>query len=208
MTNRADALKEAFAGANSPHTDALRGIPLPPRQSPNRLGPEAALTAATPPAEHHDADGPDAGTVRPRLESIPADNTTSTDDEQPGSGSTIVYVTPRVRDALRRRAAADPETTFTDLVLDALETHEHDLRDTWAGRRRPQSRFTRTPARRPRRDEPGVQLALRLTTSNLAELDAMVAEVLAPSRTALVEQALRLYLRDDLEHNRPAPSGR
>ena len=212
MTNRADALQAAFAGAPSARTDALRAIPLPPRPAtpePSNPDDREADQPVPPLSTPQHSGGPQPGrrqTKRRSRTSGPArqDPVAEQPDPDPASRvettpySTIVYVTSGIRDALRRRVARENRITFTDLVLDALEAHEKDLRDAWPPPLRSSGRFTRAPARRVRRDEPGVQLSLCLTPSNLAVLDEMVEQLGAPSRTALVEEALRRYFADEL----------
>lgn len=191
MTNRAHDLAAAFADAPSARTVALTALPpVPTHAVDTTTVPTSALELQA-----------DPGTGRPevrRKRARPAGHVPADDTAADGTGTTVVYVTPVVREALRRRVQLGRGITFTDLVLDALEAEEPQLRDHWTANRRPGGRFQRTPPRRARREEPGVQIALRLTVSNLNALDTMVAELQAPSRTTLVEQALRFYLTDEL----------
>lgn len=203
MTNRADALSSAFAGAGSARTDALKSITLPARRpatvsdqlAVEVVPEEAEPTPADPqPRQQKKADAAEGG--RSRGSTGPKPAAPAAEEHSSGSRSTIVYVTPPMREALRQQVAREPHVTFTDLVLDALEMHESDLRGLWRPSAARSGRFTRSSSNRHgRRDEPGVQLALRLTASNVAALDAMVVELGAPSRTALVEEALRRYFK-------------
>lgn len=202
MSNRARDLAAAFADAPSARTAALAPLPPPPTAARPRPVP---VPPPEPPLE------PDSTADTQKGMTNRATRTAETPPPRAGAdaattgaapGTTVVYVTPAVREAMRRRVQHGRGLTFTDLVLDALEAQESHLRTRWVTA--PSTgRFQRSQPRRPRRDEPGVQVALRLTSNNLAALDAMVSELNAPSRTTLVEEALRQYLADELPPVRP-----
>lgn len=202
MTNRANALRSAFAGAGNARTDALKSITLPTRRPTTATDelavevPEEAEPTPADPQPRQQKKAEAAGRERSRGSTGPKPAAPAAEERPTGPRSTIVYVTPAMRDALRQQVAREPHVTFTDLVLDALETHESDLSGLWTSSAARSGRFTRSSSNRHgRRDEPGVQLALRLTASNVAALDDMMAELGAPSRTALVEEALRRYYK-------------
>jgi hypothetical protein len=106
-----------------------------------------------------------------------------------------------------RERSRDPITarTYAQVVLDAIEAYQDELARHWqpaaADAENGGGLFSRRPApsaRRRRHAEPPARVPL--TGLNLADaevLDQLVARWNAPSRSALVEQALRFYLKTD-----------
>ena len=109
----------------------------------------------------------------------------------------IAYLPVSLREALRK-AADDRSVTYTAIVLDALDdTHDRleELLTAQHGAPRSGSLFSGRAGRsRPRHDEPHVQVSLRLTRSDLAVIDELVATHHALNRSALVATALRAHL--------------
>lgn len=116
-------------------------------------------------------------------------------------------VAPDVCKALRRftsrEKARDPMTarTFAQVVLDAIDASQHELATFWKDAQSAQagggglfSRRPATPPRRRRHSEPPGRVPLTgLHPDDAATIDSLVEQWQAPSRSALVEQALRLY---------------
>lgn len=97
-----------------------------------------------------------------------------------------------------RKFAVRTELPFATIALRAIEANAEELARLW---RTPPIEPLRTglfasvqdrPANR--RIEPAAQVQLRLRTSDAAVLDGLVTDWSAPSRSALVNEALRRYL--------------
>ncbi|ORW07193.1 hypothetical protein [Mycobacterium kyorinense] len=119
-------------------------------------------------------------------------------------------VAPQIHRLLRRlttkEKSRDPITarTYAQVVLDAIEAHQDQLAAHW--RREGAvpagdglfSRRPAAPARRRRHPEPPARVPLTgLNAADAHVLDDLVIRWDAPSRSALVEQALKLYLNVD-----------
>lgn len=120
-------------------------------------------------------------------------------------------VAPQIHRMLRRlttkERSRDPITarTYAQVVLDAIEAHQEQLATYW----RPDAinaqggggLFSRRPAAPPRRRrhaEPPARVPLTgLNPADGQKIDQLVGEWNAPSRSALVEQALKFYLKAD-----------
>lgn len=96
-----------------------------------------------------------------------------------------------------RRFATRTELSFATIALRAIEANAGELAELW--------RTPVAPARtglfgsvqeRPgnRRTEPAAQVQLRLQAADAAVLDGLVSDWVAPSRSALVNEALKRYL--------------
>lgn len=120
-------------------------------------------------------------------------------------------VAPQIHRLLRRlttrERSRDPITarTYAQVVLDAIEAHQSELATCWQAEAAAAqaggglfSRRPAAPARRRRHAEPPARVPLTgLNAADAEVLDQLVARWNAPSRSALVEQALRLYLNAD-----------
>ncbi len=95
----------------------------------------------------------------------------------------IVYVTPQQQRWVREQVA--PGRTLTDVALDALEAHQERLTPPSTSER--PGLFTRSPRPAP---QPGVQIQLRMTPSNVQVLDQLKNELGFDSRSALIRAAL------------------
>jgi len=90
------------------------------------------------------------------------------------------------------------------VALRALEANADDLAGHWATESEtiPSSGglfgHTRSPRRR---TEPGVQTQLRIAAIDALTLDQLVEDWAAPSRSALVNEALRRYVRPTLDND-------
>lgn len=97
----------------------------------------------------------------------------------------IVYVTPQQQRWIREQVA--PGRTLTDVALDALEAHQERLAPPSSTPSQRPSLFTRSPRPAP---QPGVQIQLRMTPSNVQVLDQLKDELGFDSRSALIRAAL------------------
>lgn len=122
-------------------------------------------------------------------------NTPARPDVPAGGASQtiVVYLGLSVRERLRSGAG---DLTFTEVVLTALDSSYGQLSERFsepapptgsmfAGRGRPRTRRNR---------EARVQVSLRPLRDDIAVIDRLVAEVNAPSRSALIDAALDAYL--------------
>lgn len=119
-------------------------------------------------------------------------------------------VEPKIKKKLRRlttqeKTGNNPTSgrTYAQVVLDAIEENQEELSKHWKttstgahdGGGGLFSRLPAQPARRRRHAEPPARVPLTgLNPSDVQVLDDLVEKWSAPSRSALVEQALRLYL--------------
>lgn len=100
-----------------------------------------------------------------------------------------------------RTFAARTEQTLGGVALRAIEAHADDLQIHWAtAHAGAAGRLfdTSTQQRRRRRSEPGVQTQLRISVRDATTLDLLAGEWGAPSRSALVNEALRRYVMSSL----------
>ncbi len=107
----------------------------------------------------------------------------------------IAYIPASIQGRLRAARRNREGSTYTELVLDAVEQTHDDLRDLLEDRTpRPRSSalFVRGPE--PVAAEPHVQINLRTTAGNLAVLDHLVEELRAGNRSRLISTALDAYL--------------
>jgi hypothetical protein len=114
---------------------------------------------------------------------------------------------------INKEKVKDPITarTFAQVVLDAIEASQDKLETFWkvpvpasASGGGLFSRTPATPARRRRHPEPPARVPLTgISPANAELLDDLVEQWGAPSRSALVEQALRFY--EPLQPRKRAP---
>lgn len=160
------------ASAESVDDIAKSKPPSPPRPAAltNRTG-ESPVKTTRKPATAADADASASG----------------------ASQTIVVYLGLSIRERLRSGAG---DRTFTEVVLTALDSSYGKLNERFsepaplagsmfAGRGRPRTRRNR---------EARVQVSLRPLRDDIAVLDRLVAEVNAPSRSALIDAALDEYL--------------
>lgn len=145
---------------------------------------------------------------------MPPAATAATSTEQPRpstprpaspNGSTAapqVRVVPVVLDASLlsdlRTFAVRSELTHGTVTLRAIEANAEQLTGHWSRASEPTEspgRLFGNSQRVRRRTEPGVQTQLRLAADDAATLDRLVRDWSAPSRSALVNEALRRYIR-------------
>lgn len=142
-----------------------------------------------------------------------ADPGPSTERRRPQRRRTAVFVptaevAPQIHQYLRKltnsEKSRDPITarTYAQVVLDAIEANQDELAEHWKAQPTEPttgglfSRRPAAPAQRRRHPAPPARVPLTgLNRADSAKLDHLVAEWGAPSRSVLVEQALRLYLK-------------
>lgn len=124
-------------------------------------------------------------------------STPATAEHAAGVGNQVV---PVVLDASvlaeLRSFASRTEQTHGAVALRAIEAHADELATHWT-RHRPTvqpGRLFGTTTTAHRRAEPGVQTQLRISSADAATLDNLVTDWAAPSRSALVNEALRRYV--------------
>lgn len=150
----------------------------------------AAKTAATEPAAK-----------RPRQAAVRA---------RSGQSTPEAHVAAVVAEALRQVTHSEKQQrgrgrSYGEVVLDAIEQFETELREhfTTAAAAKPKGRlFQRVDNSRPRRRrhaEPPVKIPLAgIIATDVESLDALAEEWQAGSRSALVDQALKFYLADEI----------
>jgi hypothetical protein len=170
------------------------------------LGPPGLSAAPTPPRAATASDAP-AGTqasVRSRGKTLPPQPRPSTTGAQPqnAAGASLeVRVVPVVLDVSvmkeLRPFAVRMEQTQGAVALRAIEANAAELAAHWSRKQKLAENSGRLfgPTRGVRRrTEPGVQTQLRLAVTDAATLDQLVSDWSAPSRSALVNEALRRYV--------------
>jgi hypothetical protein len=105
---------------------------------------------------------------------------------------TAIYISAAIRERLRTTAG---ERTYTEIVLEAIESSLDQLRarfntvarssSMFSGRARPQNKA---------HAEPFVQVTIRPLRDDLAIVDGLVEQLGAPSRSALISAALEIFL--------------
>ena len=96
-----------------------------------------------------------------------------------------------------RQFAARVELPFSVIVLRAIEADAEELAVTWKSTPTPKNggMFQMVDHRtRNRRTEPFAQIQLRLTADDADVLEGLIRDWGAPSRSALVNEALRRYV--------------
>lgn len=176
--------------------------------------PSAAPAPATAHAPEPEQSAPVAGspTVEPLVTASASEPPTPTPQlrprrRRPASATPTAEVAPEVYKALRkltnREKARNPITarTYAQVVLDAIEEGQEELSTFWTqaatGAGSGGGLFSRrpaTPMRRRRHAEPTGRVPLTgLNPDDSDMLNSLIDQWQAPSRSALVEQALRFY---------------
>ena len=190
-------LGSAFGGSS--RSDGLGGRLTPLRSTPPPSGPEAeagtvdvvAKPKLLPPPKRPAGDR--AGESAIKTTRTPSPRAHPEASAGGASQTIVVYLSLSVRERLRSSAG---DSTFTEVVLAALDSSYGKLSERFsdpapptgsmfAGRGRPRTRRNR---------EARVQVSLRPLRDDLAVIDRLVAEVNAPSRSALIDAALDEYM--------------
>ena len=140
-----------------------------------------------------------AATVEPRIpvrtpRRAPAPTTTPKGDVEPDTRVVSVQIDVAVLERLRATAA---RTTLTHgaIALRAVDEHATALSEHWAQTAPSGGLFPDTPGRR-HRAQATTQTQLRISPAAAAVLDDLTRQWRAPSRSALVNEALRRYLNN------------
>lgn len=190
-------LGSAFGGSS--RSDGLGGRLAPLRSTPARSAPEAeAVTVddvAKPKLLAHPKRPVSDRAGEPAIKTARRPSPLAHSEASAGGSShtIVVYLSLSVRERLRSTAG---DLTFTEVALAALDSSYGKLAQRFsepgppagsmfAGRGRPRTRRNR---------EARVQVSLRPLRDDIAVIDRLVAEVNAPSRSALIDAALDEYL--------------
>lgn len=179
-----------------------------PASSPQDPTPSAVGAAASEVAVRQDND--DRQTVPPRRadarrRNTKRDSTTNAARVAPPEVALPHEVYSALRTLTLEERGANPTTarSYGQVVLDAVEKHADDLKAHWtdAAATAGTGMFRRAEAGRPTRRRHSAPLSrvplAGVINSDAAILDQLAGDWGAGSRSALVEQALRLYLRVD-----------
>lgn len=184
-------LSNPAAPAPSGASQSLGSLPLDPSEA-SELEPAPRPELASRPEPTHAGAAPGGKTPIEVSPSVP------TAQVDPAVHRKLVQLTAKER-------ARNPKTarSFAEVVLDAVEKHQDALSQFWrqpapaesSGLFRRQKVTTSTKRRR-RHDEPPARIPLGgINPDDLATLEHLWVEWNAGSRSALVEQALRLEFR-------------
>ncbi len=110
---------------------------------------------------------------------------------------TVIYLPASLHERLRSRSEKAAGTTYTEILLDALDELHGDLAellvDVRSGRKQG-SLFQGRDRQRQRHDEPQVQVTFRPTRSDLGVIDKLVRDHKVSSRSTFVARVLDAYL--------------
>ncbi len=105
---------------------------------------------------------------------------------------TAIYISAAIRERLRDTAG---ERTYTEVVLEAIESTLEELRTKFNTVARSESMFSgRARPQNKAHAEPFVQVTIRPLKDDLAIVDGLVEQLGAPSRSALISAALEIHL--------------
>lgn len=179
-------------------------------RAPDHVGGLAGLLGPVSPAQDGATEAPvqgDADTSRDAAagESAAHARTRSKASARPSRAAALVTeirIVPVVLDVSvisdLRAFAVRTELTQGVVTLRAIEANASELTKHWSQRQvaAPASgRLFGNTRTVHRRTEPGVQTQLRMAAADAVTLDRLVADWSAPSRSALVNEALRRYVR-------------
>jgi len=179
-------------------------------RAPDHVGGLAGLLSPVSPAQDGATEAPvqgDADTSRDAAagESAAHARTRSKASARPSRAAALVTeirIVPVVLDVSvisdLRAFAVRTELTQGVVTLRAIEANASELTKHWSQREvaAPASgRLFGNTRTVHRRTEPGVQTQLRMAAADAVTLDRLVADWSAPSRSALVNEALRRYVR-------------
>lgn len=187
---RTEGLSKKLAPLSTPTTPDSEGTAAEAPPTPAQSGKTATSKSRSSAGEKSPKP------ARSRNQPAPRDRSTmgEKDQPQPKSSNRALYLAPEIRNQLRDEGTTT-HRSYTEIVLDAIETTYDELVDQYTARNSPRrSLFSRpTTTRRRHDDVDRVQVTVRLTLDNEEVLDRLVEEVGAPNRSDFVEQALRLY---------------
>lgn len=185
MTKERTSLAEAFKPTQ---TEKARGASLEGLLPPKRKRPEPTSDTGTSkelPAAPRPTAEPDQKSKTTRAKAS---------DRVPGAVRNVgVYLPPGLLEPVKE-AVRNSQTTYADLLVDAFDVIEESALER-AFEPEIQSSATGMPrrVRRPR-GTAGIQIQLRLNDQQIQWLDKKVRILGAPSRSALVSTAYKIYL--------------
>ncbi|MFE4455780.1 hypothetical protein ACFROC_00350 [Nocardia tengchongensis] len=213
------ARKGAFKDDDLGDIDDLLPPPPPPppvSTAPARVTPDAEAPAVMNGADDEVASGP-AKVARkaPAAKAVASESAVKRARTVPARTRAVppmaeAHVASVVAEALRtvthrEKQARGKGRSYGEVVLDAIEEFETELREHFQGlaTAEPSGRlFKRVDRSRPRRrrhTEPPVKIPLAgIIADDIKQLDELVAEWKAGSRSALVDEALKLYLAEEI----------
>lgn len=191
------SLADAFKGAGTEDAAELTGLLAPRRPAATGEKPAAPRPATKKPKFTEPAP------VAPERNVVPAPAVVKTapaanDATKNKVNNVPAYVDPVVLRAVRaaRREgvpAGDPEKTYDELLVDALESVSFDrIRAVFSPEDENAEGGLLQRRKRRTRGEGGTQIQLRMTKGQEEELAALTASAGAPSRSAFVTAAFRL----------------
>jgi hypothetical protein len=170
----------------------LRRDPAPPRATPD--APEPALTPEGNPSVPARDDRPP---VSPRAQPVPRQPTNRAGAVKVAPGGTrivSVQLDVTIREKLRDFAARQ-HLTHGGVAVDAIEAHAGELATHWTADQANQGTgLFPTTTRHRVRTQVSAPTQLRMTPEVAQVLDNLVTQWSAPSRSALVNEALRRHL--------------
>jgi hypothetical protein len=181
------ALRGGLSGLRQPAPPK----PAPPPATPDQQPPDRAPDPGPAPADHGAAAAPSAPVVepaRPRSGRKPAKPTPA---PAPGKRPIPVYLAAGTKAQLEQLARAE-DITLAEWVLDRLDEFYDELGEVF--RPAPTRRSPLPP--RPRivrpRGEASTTVQLRLTGEELAAIEKLRAQLVVPSRSALLARVIEL----------------
>ncbi len=179
-------------------------------RAPDHVGGLAGLLSPVSPAQDGATEAPVQGDADPSRDAAAGESaaparTRSKASARPSRAAALVTeirIVPVVLDVSvisdLRAFAVRTELTQGVVTLRAIEANASELTKHWSQRQvaAPASgRLFGNTRTVHRRTEPGVQTQLRMAAADAVTLDRLVADWSAPSRSALVNEALRRYVR-------------
>ncbi|MDF1480356.1 hypothetical protein PYV02_14820 [Leifsonia sp. H3M29-4] len=204
MTIDRPNLSDAFKGAGSERATGLSGL-LQPSTRPQGDAPAPEVTKIAPKTtERRRAEPAAPQRVSPSVDAPTSQRTVvraqaTTSAAGVNVRNTGVYIEGDLLELIRaeklRQSTAGAAPNYDDLLVTALDQVGRErLRDAFAvDNDQPKGELMPARRRRPR-GTAGIQVQLRLDDAQRASLDALAQDVGAPSRSALVATAYRLWL--------------
>ncbi|MGB8403101.1 MAG: hypothetical protein WCE30_03380 [Mycobacterium sp.] len=177
-----------------------------PTPTPTGVAPTAPAETPPPPAPVESTES--VGERAPRVVTTPAPRVTKT-IERDGDGNPTAEISADNLGKLRNLNLAEKKKnpakarTYGQIVLDAIDAGHEELARHWkqadTAEKAPGSLFTRQPVLRQRRRHIAPPAKIALTGLNATDAktidEQLVVEWGAPSRSALVDEALTLYFK-------------
>lgn len=195
-------LGAVFAAPATERPAALAGLlAADPQPSPSRHLEPSQSTKAEPvvPRDAERPTDPDRNTGKSRGSRSRPTSAPSPDASGHPPTSLRNKIVPVVLDASvlteLRAFASRTEQTQGAVALRAIEAHAEELQEYWRTPQAPSTGLFAITEQVHRRAEPGVQTQLRISPKDAVTLDNVASAWGAPSRSALVNEALRRYVK-------------